>query len=635
MNGVKGKAKDVVGPQVRPRKERRRTFFSVLAVLFMLAGLQSATQFFASLFRYQESLGSHLGHVYPPWAILTWARQWYGYYPDQFIQAGSVGLVVTSIGLLVVAVARLITSHSSKEHAHLYGSARWAGKKDIKTAGLLLKKGLLTESAKHDNPQANASVCIGGWEDATGRFHYLAHSGPEHVLAYGPTRSGKGVGLVVPTLLCWSDSCVITDLNGELWALSAGWRQRYGRNRVLRFEPASRDVGVCWNPLDEVRVGTAHEMRDVHTVVSLLVDPDGSGLHSHQHGAVFSLLVGVVLYALYKAKEDGSTASLPSVNALLADVSRENSQLWEAMLACRPAGADNHPAIGFAARDMMALPERAFGSVLSAAKSSLALYRDPVIARNVSQSDFCIKDLMQHEEPVSLYIVTQPNDKARLRPLVRILVSMMIRLLTDDMTFAKGRPVAHYRHRLLMMLDDFVSLGKLEALQDSLAVMAEYGITCYLVCQDINQLKSLQKSYGPDESITSHCHIQSALPPNRMDTAEHLSRITGQTTIVKEHITTSGRRSSPMLGRVSRTMHEVQRPLLTPDECMRMKGLARDANGDIVEGGDMLIYVAGYPVIYGKQPLYFKDPLLQARSRIAPPAGSCSLDAAGSAAAAV
>jgi type IV secretion system protein VirD4 len=187
-----------------------------------------------------------------------------------------------------------------------------------------------------------------------------------------------------------------------------------------------------------------------------------------------------------------------------------------------------------AARDMMDRPEEEAGSVLSSAKSYLALYRDPIVQRNVSKSDFRIKDLMNFDDPVSLYIVTYPNDKARLRPLVRVMVNMIVRLLADKMEFVKGQPKANYKHRLLMMFDEFPSLGKLEILQEALAFIAGYGIKCYLICQDINQLKSRETGYGHDESITSNCHVQNAYPPNRVETAEHLSKLSGQTTVSKE-----------------------------------------------------------------------------------------------------
>jgi type IV secretion system protein VirD4 len=179
------------------------------------------------------------------------------------------------------------------------------------------------------------------------------------------------------------------------------------------------------------------------------------------------------------------------------------------------------------------------------------------------------------------------------------------------------------------MLDEFPSLGKLEILQESLAFIAGYGIKFYLICQDINQLKSRETGYGHDETITSNCHVQNAFPPNRLETAEHLSKLTGTTTVIKEQVTTSGRRSSALLGQVSRTIQEVSRSLLTPDECLRMPGPKKDADGFITEAGDMVVYVAGYPAIYGKQPLYFKDAIFTARAGVTPPAQSDLLRGSG------
>lgn len=170
-----------------------------------------------------------------------------------------------------------------------------------------------------------------------------------------------------------------------------------------------------------------------------------------------------------------------------------------------------------------------------------------------------------------------------------------------------------------MMLDEFPSLGKLEIMQESLAFVAGYGIKCYIIVQDINQLQNSVSGYGREESITSNCHIQIAFPPNRLETAEHLSKLTGQTTIVKEQITTSGKRISAMHGQVSRTMQEVQRPLLTVDESMRMPGPKKDHNGLIQEPGHMVIYCAGFPAIYGEQPLYFQDTEFLKRSKVPAP----------------
>ncbi|HFA6372513.1 TPA: type IV secretory system conjugative DNA transfer family protein [Neisseria gonorrhoeae] len=580
----------------------------ICLVLVLLAGMGAATQYFAHQFQYHSQLGYGIGKFYMPWSILIWYGKWHGRYEQQFMTAFSIMLMVVAVGMIGLLVWNIVRKNTNKAHESLHGSARWADRKDIEAAGLLAKKG-----------EDSDGVYVGGWVDKKGTLHYLRHSGPEHVLTYAPTRSGKGLGLVLPTLLSWPHSTFITDLKGELWALTAGWRKKYAHNKVIRFEPASAQGSAAWNPLDEIRVGTEYEIGDVQNLATMIVDPDGKGLNSHWDKTAFALLTGVILHALYKARDDGGVATLPSVDRMLSDPEKPVGDLWVEMATYPHADGRPLPVISSAGQDMLDRPEEEAGSVLSTAKSFLALYRDNVVAANVSRSDFKIKDLMNDEDPVSLYIITQPNDKARLRPLVRILINMIIRLSADKMDFENGRPKVHYKHKMLAMLDEFPSLGKLEIMQESLAFIAGYGIKCYLICQDLNQLKSRETEYGPDETITSSCHVQNAYPPNRIETAEHLSKLTGITTVVKEQITTSGKRVSAMLGQVSRTTQEVQRPLLTADECMRMPGPVKDARGLITQAGDMVIYVAGYPAIYGRQTLYFKDPVFEARSKVPPP----------------
>lgn len=604
----KMKRNNAVGPQIREKKTTSR-LHAILALIAVVGALWASTQHFASSFNYHNVLGPNYNGLYFPWEILVWASKWYGDHTDAFMRSGSIGILIAGVGLIGIVITKMIQANSSKANEYLHGSARWAEKKDIQTAGLM----------------EDAGVYVGGWLDKAGKLIYLRHSGPEHVLTYAPTRSGKGVGLVIPTLLSWLKSTVVADLKGELWALTSGWRQKYANNKVLKFEPAAANGSIKWNPLDEIRLGTENEVGDVQNLATLIVDPDGKGLNDHWQKTSQALLVGCILHLLYKCKNEGGTATLPGVDGMLADPNRSTAELWMEMTQYGHVNGENHPVVGSAGRDMMDRPEEEGGSVLSTAKSYLSLFRDPIVSRNVSSSEFKIRDLMNYDSPVSLYIVTQPNDKARLRPLVRIMINMIIRLNADKMDFEGGAPKAHYKHRLLMMLDEFPSLGKLEILQEALAFLAGYGIKCYLICQDINQLKSRETGYGPDETITSNCHVQNAYPPNRVETAQHLSKLTGQTTIVKEQITTSGRRTSALLGQVSVTMTETGRPLLTEDECLRMPGPKKDSEGRISEGGDMVIYVAGYPAIYGRQILYFKDDVFAARSKVPAPKQSDKL----------
>lgn len=607
------KPNKAIGPQVRQKKSSKTNKSLVLLVMCaFLISMQLGTQFLAYQFHYADELGFSFAHIYMPWQIFTWFMQYQPYYPDSFHAAFGLMVMVGCLFLMLIVLAsKYFKKNNVSEYLH--GSARWANWEDLKNASLI----------GHDE-----GVYVGAFEDDKGAIHYLRHNGPEHVLTYAPTRSGKGVGLVVPTLLSWKHSCVITDLKGELWAMTAGWRQKHAHNKVIRFEPATANGSACWNPLNEIRIGTESEVGDTQNLATLAADPEGKGLESHWQKTSQALLVGFILHVIYKLNHQGEPATLPNIDRMIVDPNINIADLLIEMTQYPHVDGKTHPVISASARDMIDRPIDEAGSVLSTLKSYLALYRDPVVAHNVSSSDFCIRDLMNHEHPVSLYIVTQPNDKARLQPLVRLMINMIVRLSADKMEFervsdTKGQSYVRtkktYKHRLLCMIDEFPSLGKLDILQESLAFVAGYGLKFYLMCQDINQLKSRERGYGPDETITSNCHIQNAYPPNRVETAEHLSKLTGQTTIVKEHITTSGKRFSPFLNQLSKTVQEISRPLLTVDECLRMPGPKKDANGLIVEAGDMVIYAAGFPAIYGKQPLYFKDPVFIARASVEVP----------------
>ena len=166
------------------------------------------------------------------------------------------------------------------------------------------------------------------------------------------------------------------------------------------------------------------------------------------------------------------------------------------------------------------------------------------------------------------------------------------------------------------MLDEFTSLGNLAILERALAYMAGYGIKAYLIVQDISQL---QKAYSKDEAILSNCHVRIAYAPNKMETAQILSDMTGKTTVIEHKTSLSGSRSGH-LKNASVSVQEIARPLLTPDECMRLPGIITDADEKILEAGDMLIFTAGFAPVYGKQILYFRDPVFAQRAKIPAPA---------------
>lgn len=376
------KPNKAIGPQVREKhQDKTSRQLIIFIVLSMLLSMQIGTQFVAYKLHFSEGLGFSFHHIYLPWQSFWWGVKYHHYYPDYFNAA--FGLMVMS-GCLFLMLAVFMVKHFKKENVseYLHGSARWANRQDLNDAGLI------------DNEEG---VYVGAIEDDKGDIHYLRHNGPEHILTYAPTRSGKGVGLVIPTLLSWTQSCVITDLKGELWALTAGWRQKHADNNVIRFEPATLKGAARWNPLDEIRVGTEYEVGDVQNLATLVVDPDGKGLETHWQKTSQALLVGFILHAIYKLKNQGEPATFPNIDRMLVDPNTNIADLLIEMTQYPHVDDKTHPVISASARDMIDRPEEEAGSVLSTLKSYLALYRDPVVAHNVSASDFCIKLTLRAE----------------------------------------------------------------------------------------------------------------------------------------------------------------------------------------------------------------------------------------------
>ncbi len=587
-------------------EEKRHPWLKFLFVLSTLTlGLATATQQFAHQFQYHTALGAHYGHVYFPGMFPIWALRWANDYPVEIRVALSYGMTAAALILLVYVFAARIASQSARGNSKLHGTAHWATPKEIKATGLL---------------ESGDGVYVGAYKDSKGRLHYLRDNGPSHVLCFAPTRSGKGVGLVLPTLLSWRHSTVVSDLKGELWMLTAAWRKRHAENIVLRFEPGAATGCARWNPLDEVRLGTPDETGDIRNLTETIIDPKGEGLKDFWVQSAANLLEAIITHVLYKRAREGTPANMQAVAFFLNDpdnpaMKQEDKFTEMAEYPHYPNGS-THRLVASMGKAMKAKPENERGSVVSTMDSVLGIYKDPVTARNTEKSDFTILDIMDHEKPVSLYLITTPDNKDRLCPLLRLLINMMLKKLAAKVDYKDGRTVMAHKHRLLMMLDEFPSFGKLQPIADGLAFVAGYGIKCYIISQDTVQFDSV---YGDKNSIISNCHIQVMFPPNRFETAKYISQVLGEATVVERQYSVSGKRAGMLHGQVTESVKSDKRPLLTPDEVMALPGPRKNAAGDIVEPGEMIVRVAGAPPIRGRQPLYFKDENFLARAKLPAP----------------
>ena len=341
---------------------------------------------------------------------------------------------------------------------------------------------------------------------------YLRHDGPEHVMAFAPTRSGKGVGLVVPTLLGWTGSAVIHDIKGENWQLTAGWRSRF--SHCLLFNPTD-PRSARYNPLLEVRRG-ASEVRDVQDIADILVDPEGAlERRNHWEKTSHSLLVGAILHVLHAEEEK----TLARAATFLSDPRRSFVATLRRMMATNHLGTPDapqvHPVVASAAREVLNKSENERSGVLSTAMSFLGLYRDPTVAAVTSRCDWRIADLIEGKQPVSLYLVVPPSDISRTKPLVRLILNQIGRRLTEQLHAGGDKP----SRKLLLMLDEFPALGRLDFFETSLAFMAGYGIRAFLIAQSLNQI---ERAYGEHNAILDNCHVRVAFATNDERTAKRI-----------------------------------------------------------------------------------------------------------------
>ncbi|MCQ4158532.1 conjugal transfer protein TraG [Roseomonas sp. GC11] len=534
-----------------------------------------ATQWTAYRLGFQPQLGPPwfmLGHwpIYYPWSFFPWWYFYDAYAPPIFVEGA---YIAASGGFISIAVAIGMSVWRAREakNAETFGSARWARHDEVRGAGLLGEDG----------------VVLGKFDHA-----YLRHDGPEHVLCFAPTRSGKGVGLVVPSLLTWPGSAIVHDIKGENWTLTAGFRARHGR--VLLFDPTNAK-SAAYNPLLEVRRGE-WEVRDVQNIADILVDPEGSlEKRNHWEKTSHALLVGAILHVLY-AEED---KTLAGVAAFLSDPKRPIESTLAAMMKTAHLGESGpHPVIASAARELLNKSDNERSGVLSTAMSFLGLYRDPVVAEVTRRCDWRIADIVGAKQPTSLYLVVPPSDIARTKPLIRLILNQIGRRLTEDLK-AKGN-----RHRLLLMLDEFPALGRLDFFESALAFMAGYGLKAFLIAQSLNQI---EKAYGPNNSILDNCHVRVSFATNDERTAKRVSDALGTATEMRAMRNYAGHRLSPWLGHLMVSRSETARPLLTPGEIMQLPP------------ADEIVMVAGTPPIRAKKARYYEDRRFKDRIT-APPA---------------
>lgn len=546
----------------------------------LLVGLQAATQFVGWTFAYAPALGhglpiGHDGVAYAPWSILIWRARFGAEQPQVFSAATALILLGTALGL---GCGGLLSGPPGRRRAR-----GWGGIAEARAAGLLARGG-----------------CVLG--ELGGRL--LATTDLRPTLVTGGTRSGKGRGHVVPSLLSWTESALVHDPKGELWRLTSGWRTRF--SHALAFNPRSLR-SARWNPLAEIRPGPG-ELAEVQRLVAILSDPGGvRDDEAIWDKSASEILEAVILHVLYTASD--ADKSLLKVRELLADLDGAADEMLKTLHRLGTDGKpETHPFISTAVKGYAAMHDRFRTSVQGTARSYLKWLAGEDVERALSASDFAIGDLMCAEAPVSLYVQVAPADAAALRPLVRLLFYAAAQALTAHETKASdGRPK---RHKLLMAMDEFPLLGRVEFFEKSLRLMSGYGLKTMFVAQSLNDIV---ETYGPNNTILDNCHVFTAFAALDPLTQDKVSKLTGTVTEVR----TSRSRSGFGAGRSSVSHSEVERPLLEAGE---IRSLSDD---------EQLVFVAGQRPLRTRKLRYDQREPFRSRAAEPPPAAEAPIDTPG------
>jgi type IV secretion system protein VirD4 len=469
---------------------------------------------------------------------------WHWYSGDPVLRRRLIAsIVVVGVGLVVALPAALLVA--ARRRRPLHGDARFASSREVAEAGLLLSS---------EGPVHRPGIIIGRY-----RGKVLALRGQLSVMLSAPTRSGKGVGVVVPNLLNWPDSVVVLDIKGENYSLTAGYRTECGQ-AVYAFSPFDEAArSHRWNPLTAVRTDRLHRVGDLLAIGQVLFPSDGTNTSSEAffNDQARNLFLGIGLLLLES----------PELPRTIGEMLRQSSGKGRSFKDHLTATIDDRQERGCplseecvdALQRLLSTSENTLSSIVSTFNAPLTIFADAVVDAATGGDDFALGDV--RKKRMSLYVRIPPNRLASARPLLNLLFSQLVtlntqRLPSEDPTLAL---------QCLLVHDEFASMGRVGAISSAAAFLAGYNLRLLTVVQAMSQLDSV---YGDKEARTfaTNHGLQILFAPREQRDAEEYSAMLGHFT---ERATSRGRsRSFSSHGHttVSRNESDHRRALLLPQE---------------------------------------------------------------------
>lgn len=437
-----------------------------------------------------------------------------------------MGMLMCAIGFLTRTVGERLASlvwRPSTSH----GSARFASETEVSIGNLFPRRGLI----------------LGRF---AGRLLRFAREG--HILTFAPTRSGKGAGGVIPNLLDHPGSCVVIDVKGENYAVTA--RERAKRGAIYALAPFSTEIhSANVNPIDFIRLGTLHETADAALIADLIVVPRGD--ETYWDDEARNLISALLLFVASDMPDHQRTLGQAT------DLATTDKEGFDALIAAMTAHP--HPEVRSRAKALSQKEDRERSAVISSAQNHLAPWQShKPLARACVRSDFRFEDLK--DETATVYLILPPEYLVVCRSFVRVMTGLAI----AAMTRSTQRP----KHRVLFLLDEVAALGHIRVLEEAIGYIAGYGVTLWLFFQDLGQL---EKTYRKWRSIIANCAVRQAFNVADAQTAKELSALLGVATV---KVDSEGRSASFPFSLLPHSVHrgsvQTARPLMTEDEVMAL-----------------------------------------------------------------
>ena len=523
------------------------------------------------------------------------AVYWEAYADDPRRRKQLIGSVAAS-GLALLVVLPMSLFAAARNRRPLHGDARFANLAEVTRAGLL---GAGYSSSK-------PGIIVGRY-----RGQFLTLPGQLSVMLSAPTRSGKGVGVVVPNLLNWPDSAVVLDIKGENYDITAGYRAEHGQ-AVYAFSPFDESArSHRWNPLTAVRASPLHRVGDLLTIGQVFFPNEGSGTSSEAffNDQARNLFLGLGLYLL-------ETPDLPrTIGELLRQSSGKGQSLkghLGGVIEQRKTGATSgHPPLSDECTDalqrLLSNSENTLTSIVSTLNAPLTIFADAIVDAATSADDFRLEDVRRRR--LSIYVRIPPNRLANARPLLNLFFSQLVSLNTQQLP--EQDPSLNVQ--CLLVNDEFAAMGRVGVISSAAAFLAGYNLRLLTVVQAMSQLDAVYGEKDARTFATNH-GLQILYAPREQRDADEYSAMLGHFT---ERAMSRGRsRSFSEHGHssVSRNESDQRRALLLPQEFKEL-------------GSERLVVIfENCKPILGEKIRYHRDKVFKARLRPPPPVPQMNMD---------